>query len=42
MRSALALIWQEGFSVKIRDEAKKPVEDMMTLIEYTVAVIRVN
>ncbi len=35
--SALALIWQEGFSVKIREEAKKPVRDMMTLIEYTVS-----
>ena len=36
--SALALIWQEGFSVKIRDEAKKPVKEMMTLIEHSVAV----
>ena len=35
--SALALIWQEGFTVKIREEAKKPVREMMTLIEYTVS-----
>jgi Mg/Co/Ni transporter MgtE len=35
--SALSLIWQEGFSVKIQEEAKKPVKDMMTLIERTVA-----
>ena len=35
--SALALIWQEGFTVKIREEAKKPVKDMLTLIEHTVA-----
>jgi CBS domain-containing protein len=34
--SALSLIWQDGFSVKIRAEAKKPVKDMMTLIEHTV------
>jgi CBS-domain-containing membrane protein len=35
--SALSLIWQEGFSVKIREEAKKPVKEMMTLIERTVS-----
>ena len=35
--SALSLIWQEGFSVKIQEEAKKPVKEMMTLIERTVA-----
>ena len=35
--SALSLIWQEGFSMKIQEEAKKPVKDMMTLIERTVA-----
>ena len=35
--SALSLIWQEGFSVKIQEEAKKPLKDMMTLIERTVA-----
>jgi len=35
--SALSLIWQEGFSVKIREEAKKPIQDAMTLIERTVS-----
>jgi predicted transcriptional regulator len=35
--SALSLIWQEGFTVKIREEAKKPVKEMMTLIERTVS-----
>jgi CBS domain-containing protein len=35
--SALSLIWQDGFSVKIREEAKKPVKDMMTLIEHTLS-----
>lgn len=33
--SALSLIWQEGFTVKIREEARKSVGDMMTLIENT-------
>jgi len=35
--SALSLIWQEGFTVKIREEAKKTVKEMMTLIERTVS-----
>jgi Mg/Co/Ni transporter MgtE len=35
--TALALIWQEGFSVKIREEAQKPVKEVMTLIERTVS-----
>ena len=35
--SALSLIWQEGFTVKIREEAKKPVKEMMTLIEGSVS-----
>lgn len=35
--SVLSLIWQEGFTVKIREEAKKSVEGMMTLIEHTVS-----
>ena len=35
--SALSLIWQEGFSVKIREEAQKSLEGMMTLMEDTVS-----
>lgn len=35
--SALSLIWQEGFTVKIREEARKSLEGMMTLIESTVS-----
>jgi Mg/Co/Ni transporter MgtE len=35
--SALSLIWQEGFTIKIREEAKKSIKEMMTLIERTVS-----
>ena len=31
--SALALIWQEGFTLKLHDELKKPVKEHMTLME---------
>ncbi|MDH5445400.1 MAG: CBS domain-containing protein [Gammaproteobacteria bacterium] len=31
--SALSLIWQEGFSLKLHEELHKPVADYLTLIE---------
>jgi CBS domain-containing protein len=33
---ALSLIWQEGFPEKCKEEAKKPVKEVMTVIEDTV------
>ena len=36
--SALALIWQEGFTLKLHDELKKPVRDHMTLMEDQVSL----
>ena len=35
--SALSLIWQEGFSLKIREEARKSLKGAITLIEQTVS-----
>ena len=32
-QSSLSLIWQEGFSLKLQDELKKPVSEHMTLME---------
>ncbi len=34
--TALSLIWQEGFTDKIREEAKRPVAEVMTLVDRTV------
>jgi predicted transcriptional regulator len=34
--TALSLIWQEGFTLKVMEEAKKPVSGVMTLLENTV------
>ena len=36
--SALSLIWQEGFTLKLHDELKKPVRDHMTLMEDQVSL----
>jgi len=36
--SALALIWQEGFSVKMHDELAKPVYEYMTHMESGVSL----
>ena len=36
--SALSLIWQEGFTLKLHDELKKPVRDYMTLMEEQVSL----
>lgn len=36
--SALSLIWQEGFTEKIREEAKRPVAEVMTLFDKTVTM----
>jgi Mg/Co/Ni transporter MgtE len=36
--TALSLIWQEGFTDKIREEAKQPVADVMTLVDKTVTM----
>lgn len=36
--SDLSLIWQEGFSHKIREASKRNVADVMTLIEDTVSL----
>jgi len=36
--SALSLIWQEGFTEKIREEARRPVTEVMTLVDKTVAM----
>jgi len=36
--SALSLIWQEGFTLKLHDELKKPVCDYMTLMEDQVSL----
>jgi len=33
--TALSLIWQEGFTLKIREEIKKPVSQVMTLVQET-------
>jgi len=36
--TALSLIWQEGFTLKVMEEARKPVSGVMTLIENTVSL----
>jgi predicted transcriptional regulator len=36
--SALSLIWQEGFTLKVMEEAKKPVSGVMTLLKNTVSL----
>ncbi|NNF96846.1 MAG: hypothetical protein HKM94_07975 [Halobacteria archaeon] len=36
--SALSLIWQEGFTLKLHDELKKPVRKYMTLMEDQVSL----
>ena len=36
--TALSLIWQEGFTLKIREETGKPVRQVMTLVEDTVSL----
>ncbi len=36
--SALSLIWQEGFSCKIKEAGNRPVGEVMTLIEHTVGL----
>ena len=36
--TALSLIWQEGFTLKMHDELKKPVSEYMTLIEDCVSL----
>ncbi len=36
--TALSLIWQEGFTLKIMEEARKPVSDVLTLIKNTVSL----
>jgi CBS domain-containing protein len=36
--TALSLIWQEGFTLKIREETGKPVHQVMTLVEDTVSL----
>jgi len=36
--AALSLIWQEGFTEKIREEAKRPVAEVMTLVDKTVTM----
>ena len=36
--SALSLIWQEGFTLKLHDELNKPVSDYMTLMEDQVSL----
>lgn len=36
--TALSLIWQDGFTLKIREETGKPVHEVMTLVEDTVCL----
>ncbi|MDH3527076.1 MAG: CBS domain-containing protein [Gammaproteobacteria bacterium] len=36
--TALSLIWQEGFTLKILEEARKPVSGVLTLIKNTVSL----
>lgn len=36
--SALSLIWQEGFTIKLHDELKKPVSEYMSLMEDQVSL----
>ena len=36
--SALSLIWQEGFTIKLHDELHKPVHEYMTLMEDSVSL----
>ena len=36
--TALSLIWQEGFTDKIREEAKQAVSEVMTLVDKTVGM----
>ena len=36
--TALSLIWQEGFTLKVMEEARKPVSGVLTLIENTVSL----
>ena len=33
--TALSLIWQEGFTLKVKEEIKKPVKEVMTLVQET-------
>ena len=36
--TALSLIWQEGFTIKLHDELKKPVSEYMSLMEDQVSL----
>jgi CBS-domain-containing membrane protein len=36
--TALSLIWQEGFTLKIREETANPVQQFMTRVEDTVSL----
>ncbi len=36
--TALSLIWQEGFELKIREETRKPVHEVMIRVEETVCL----
>ena len=36
--TALSLIWQEGFTLKIREETTKPVREVMTQVEDTLSL----
>jgi len=36
--TALSLIWQDGFTLKLQDELKKPVSEYMTLMEDMVSL----
>jgi CBS domain-containing protein len=36
--TALSLIWQEGFTLKVKEEIKKPVHQVMTLVQDTVSL----
>jgi len=36
--TALSLIWQEGFTLKIREETANPVQQVMTRVEDTVSL----
>lgn len=35
--TALSLIWQEGFTLKVKEEIKRPVNQVMTLVKETVS-----
>ena len=36
--TALSLIWQEGFTLKIREETRRPVQEVMARVEDTVSL----